>query len=820
MLSLNPMIALPALDQVMDDAPRIVARDATAIAAITLMNQPRGRHAPGSSYILVVEDARPIGILTASDVVRLTAAGIDLAMVMVTAVMTQPVITLNRTEAQDALTVLMCLQQHRLHYLPLVDDQGQLVGMVTLADLLQGVSPMAGAAAADLPAPPVLSPAPSPSLQNVLSADSPWLALELLSEQRHATLAQAVPVGIFRTDTVGHCLYVNDRWCQMTGLTLTEAQADGWAQTLHPDDRDRVFAEWYDCAQQNLPFQSEYRFQKRNGDITWVVGQAVAERDRAGALLGYVGSITDISDRKQMEEALLESEHRLQAMLDNSTAVIYMKDPQGRYMMMNHRYEALFHLDRNVVKGKTDYDIFPKAIADAFRANDCEVMAAGVALEKEEIAPQDDGLHTYLSIKFPLFDAAGTLYAVCGMSTDISDRQRKAAMLRNLSLGVATKTDTFLFQALAEYLTKTLGVDYALISELMSPTRARTLAGYGDGQVLATTEYALADTPSAQVVGQGLCIYPSQVQQRFPSDAWLQAIQAESFMGVPLFDSAGQVLGLITVLSRQPLPTDPFLAEILNIFAVRAAAEIERQQAETALRNQQQELARSNAELQQFAYVASHDLQEPLRMIISYLELLERRYKGQLDAKADRFIGFAVDGATRMQTLINDLLSYSRVGTQGQAFKTVDCAKILEGVLANLQVAIAQSHAAITHDPLPAVHGDPSQLTQLFQNLIGNAIKFRRAEPPQVHVGVESAPGKWLFSVQDNGIGMETQYFDQIFIIFQRLHSRSEYSGTGIGLAVCKKIVERHGGTLWVESQLGHGSTFYFSLPDHTHHSL
>jgi PAS domain S-box-containing protein len=767
------------------------------------------------------------------------------------------------------------------------------------------------------------------------------------SEQRYATLAEAVPVGIFRTDTVGHCLYVNERWCQIAGLTFAEAQQDGWAQTLHPDDRERVFAEWYDCAQHNLPFQSEYRFQKRNGDITWVVGQSVAERGIEGELLGYVGSVTDISaakqaeaalkqseqkfraifdgtfqfmgvltpegmvtqanrtaldaiaanledvvgqlfwatpwwthspvlqeqlkqaialaakgefvrfeaehilaegtsvfvdftlkpvfdevgkvvmlipegrditDRKQIEEALRESEQRLQALLDNSTAVIYMKDTLGRYMMINHRYEDLFHLDRNEVKGKTDRDIFPQQIADAFQANDREVIAAGVALEKEEVAPQDDGLHTYLSIKFPLFDAEGKIYAVCGMSTDISDRKRKEEILQNISLGVATKTDKFLFQALAEYLTKTLSVEFAFIGELIQPenNRVRTIAGYGDGQILENIEYALANTPCENVAGKQLCVYANQIQAQFPLDTYLREIGAESFMGVPLFDSTGQALGLITVLSHQPLQDTELMAEILNIFAARAAAEIERQRAEVELQNQKQDLARSNAELQQFAYVASHDLQEPLRMIVSYLELLERRYKGQLDEKADKFIAFAVDGATRMQTLINDLLSYSRVGTRGQNLETVDCAIIVQSVLTNLQVAIAQSNAVITYDPLPKVNADPSQLTQLFQNLISNAIKFRREEPPRIHIAVKCTDDKWLFSVQDNGIGIEPQYLDRIFIIFQRLHSRTEYPGTGIGLAVCKKIVERHGGTLWIESQPGQGSTFHFTLPHHS----
>jgi PAS domain S-box-containing protein len=238
-----------------------------------------------------------------------------------------------------------------------------------------------------------------------------------------------------------------------------------------------------------------------------------------------------------------------------------------------------------------------------------------------------------------------------------------------------------------------------------------------------------------------------------------------------------------------------------------------RKVAEAELERQKQDLTRSNEELQQFAYVASHDLQEPLRMITSYLELLERRYQGRLDERADKFIAYAVDGAGRMQMLIQDLLSYSRVGTRSQPFKMVDCAAIVGDTLINLRIAIAESDAVITTDPLPLVMGDGIQLTQVFQNLIGNAIKFRRAEPPQIHISVRETDGNWLFCVQDNGIGIDLKYIDRIFIIFQRLHSRTDYGGTGIGLAVCKKIIERHGGRIWVESDLDQGSRFYFTLP-------
>ncbi|MBF0276322.1 MAG: hypothetical protein HQM13_00965 [SAR324 cluster bacterium] len=224
-------------------------------------------------------------------------------------------------------------------------------------------------------------------------------------------------------------------------------------------------------------------------------------------------------------------------------------------------------------------------------------------------------------------------------------------------------------------------------------------------------------------------------------------------------------------------------------------------------------LERSNRELQQFAYVASHDLQEPLRMVVSYMGLLERRYQDKLDQDASEFIGFAVDGAKRMQQLIEDLLEYARVESRGKPFVPCDCTEIFNQVMIDLQNRIEESNAKVIQHGLPVVKADGSQLERLFQNLIGNAVKYNSNPVPEVKVAAEKRNNEWLFSVQDNGIGIAEEHFDRIFIIFQRLHTRNEYSGTGIGLTICQRIVERHGGRIWVESELGKGSTFLFTIP-------
>lgn len=232
------------------------------------------------------------------------------------------------------------------------------------------------------------------------------------------------------------------------------------------------------------------------------------------------------------------------------------------------------------------------------------------------------------------------------------------------------------------------------------------------------------------------------------------------------------------------------------------------------LQERSEELSRSNAELQQFAYVASHDLQEPLRMITSYTQLLARRYGDRLDAEAKEFINYAVDGANRMQTLINDLLKYSRLDSRGREFGPADCAAACRAARANLKVAIEEKRADVSAGDLPVVYGDEVQLAQLFQNLIGNALKYSRPEePPEISIEAQRTGDEWVFSVADNGIGIEQQYLDRIFQVFKRLHGRETYSGTGIGLAICKRIVERHGGRMWVESEPGTGSKFYFAIP-------
>ncbi len=289
-----------------------------------------------------------------------------------------------------------------------------------------------------------------------------------------------------------------------------------------------------------------------------------------------------------------------------------------------------------------------------------------------------------------------------------------------------------------------------------------------------------------------------------------------------------RVFGLVEIMDdRQERLFNPSEISLAQLLANQAAFALENadlyQQAQEELKERKRlqadlerytrELKRSNEELQYFAYVASHDLREPLRMITSYLQLLARRYQGKLDQDADEFIHFAVDGAKRMEALIHGLLLYSRVETRSNERAAVPCGEVVTQVLTDLKIAIEESGARVTYDDLPTILADPNQLNLLFQNLVANAIKYRREDPPEIRITAENQNEEWTFCIADNGIGFEPEQARRIFMIFQRLHTEEEFAGLGIGLAICKKIVERHGGRIWAESQPGQGSRFYFTLP-------
>jgi GAF domain-containing protein len=366
-----------------------------------------------------------------------------------------------------------------------------------------------------------------------------------------------------------------------------------------------------------------------------------------------------------------------------------------------------------------------------------------------------------------------------------------------------------------------MGVDAGRFYVLDDKHGRLTLAahyGIAEGELKSIQEYAIGEGVIGKIATEAHPIVFADIESDVSYASAARSgtgrrLGFRSAAGLPI-TVKGRTVGVVYVYGRLVRQFPSRDIDLLSAIGGQIGFALENSRLFSELSAKAAELERSNSELQHFAYIASHDLQEPLRMVASYMQLLSRRYKGKLDSDADEFIGFAVDGALRMQALINALLSYSRVGSQGKAFEPTDFEKVLDGTLAGLKKAIEESGAEISRDPLPTLMADGAQIGQLFQNLVGNALKFRDHRRPVVRVGATHREKEWLFSITDNGVGFDPKNADRIFVMFQRLHSKDEYPGTGIGLAVCKKIVERHGGRIWVDSARGEGSTFYFTLPD------
>jgi PAS domain S-box-containing protein len=485
---------------------------------------------------------------------------------------------------------------------------------------------------------------------------------------------------------------------------------------------------------------------------------------------------------------LKDSEERYRLLLDGvRDYAIFTLDPVGQVVTWNAGAERINGYKAAQIIGRDYSCLFSRR--DAERGRPAEVLRAAEAgghYEEQALrARQDGSLYLAHAVYTALRTPAGDLRGFSEFSRDISESKESVAKYRGLleaapdaMVVVNTAGELVLLNVQAE---KQFGYDRG---ELVGQKVTNIIpVGFAERLLLDGTRTAAEAL--AQVIGTGIELIARRKDgSEFPIEIMLSPL--ESAEGI-----------LVTAAIRD--------------VTVRKAAEAN-------LLAKVAELSRSNEELAQFAYIASHDLQEPLRMVASYTQLLARRYKGKLDADADEFIAYAVDGASRMQRLIQDLLAYSRVGTTGSSLLATSSEEALQQALMNLYGAIEESGALVTSDHLPIVCADAVQLTQLFQNLVGNAIKYQDAGVPRVHVSAARSNGSagsgWLFSVKDNGLGIDPQYFERIFGMFQRLHKREEFAGTGIGLAICKKIVERHGGTIAVESSPGCGSTFSFALAD------
>jgi PAS domain S-box-containing protein len=492
----------------------------------------------------------------------------------------------------------------------------------------------------------------------------------------------------------------------------------------------------------------------------------------------------DAIERRQSEvlgqNALLHSRNLIETSLDPLVTI----SSEGKIADVNHATELVTGVAREQLIG-SDFSAYFTEPEEARKVYE-QVLARGSIRNHPLVIRDISGKLTDVLYNAAVFKSdAGEVKGIFAAARDVTERKRAEQALQESEdafrmlaelvpqlVWISTRDD------LGIYFNQRW-VDYTGLTLEESNGKGWYTAFHLDGKQPAL------DAWNGVVAIGNTYRFESRLRARDGHDRWFLTSR------VPLTDGAGRVL--------------KWFGTCTDIEDLKRSEE--------ALRKITADLARSNTDLEQFAYVASHDLQEPLRMVASFTQLLGERYKGKLDADADEFIGFAVDGAHRMQALVNDLLSYSRVGTRGKELAAVDLEQVLQLVLTNLQVTLEESGGQVTHDPLPTVLGDETQLWQVLQNLVGNALKFHGSEPPRVHVSAQEIEGEWRFSVRDNGIGIEPQFAKRVFLVFQRLHSRAEYPGTGLGLAIAKKIVERHDGRIWMESEPGKGSTFYFSLP-------
>jgi len=618
------------------------------------------------------------------------------------------------------------------------------------------------------------------------------------SEELFQRTFELAGLGVSYISLARRFLSVNRRFCEILGYPEEELLRLRGRDISHPDEIDAINAQRPQLHAGEIPcIRLEKRYLRKDRSVVWVAVTIVLERDAAGKPLYEIAVYDDITARKNAEAALRDSEAHFRGVMDSANDGIIVCDRNLTVVDCNAAAERIVGLPAGKLLGTQGFtSILPCVAEDGspLAAEDRPMrrtVREGKPLSGAVIGiKRDDGSITWLLVNTGFLRRVGeqSYYGIVATVADIT-AQRKAE--------AAVRDSEALFRASFELASS--GIAHVDLSgRFMRVNRRLTeILGY----------------PQDELIGRSVKEV-SYVEDRNLTDGARARVRAGELESVRFekryVRKSGTVvwvnLGVALVRDRNGTP----LYEIAMFDDIT-----ERKQAEAALREAHEELKRSNSELEQFAYVASHDLQEPLRMVSSYTQLLGRRYGEKLDADAREFMAYIVDGAARMRQLIEDLLAYSRVGTKGRDFRPVEIEKPLRRAIGNLKAAIEESGASVTYDPLPTLPADELQLAQLFQNLMGNALKFRSASVPRIHIGVSDRGDAFEFAVRDNGIGIEPQYFERIFMVFQRLHNKGEYPGTGIGLAICKKVVERHGGQIRVESRLGEGSAFIFTLRKH-----
>lgn len=610
------------------------------------------------------------------------------------------------------------------------------------------------------------------------------------SEEHYSTLARSLTDAVLKLK--GKVItWCNDRVKDVYGYEKDELIGKN-ATFLFPEgmSHSKFIEEVAGAIDEHGYFRGAHRVKRKNGslvDVEYTISQIQGTEP-----IELISVAQDITERKLIEAEIAKSEARYRSLFETTSDGVAIIDLKGEVILVN---EALCSM-----VGYSQKELIGKNFADFVHPDDGPRL---LELFVEGLTGQD---------KNPTLEFRAT------------HRDGRILWLYSIPTALVQENETIGFSAIIHNITERVRMEKAL---RQSEEKFRNVLDNSHDMIysmnLQTGRYEYVSPASKQVLG-----YSPEEFQALDSDELISLVHPDDAEKLQQ-----NIVDLITngenralsveyriknreldyrwVSDNRSVVYDDGNVPVAIVGNLRDITE--RKQGDDKLKQTIAELARSNSELERFAYVASHDLQEPLRMVASYTQLLARRYGGKLDSDADEFIGYAVDGATRMQQLINALLDYSRVSTRSKPLGPTSCEEILNQAIANLQASIKENDAMVTHDHLPTVTADATQMVQLFQNLVGNAIKFHSEKQPKVHVGAERNGTEWIFSVRDNGIGIDPQYFDRIFVIFHRLHGRREYPGTGIGLAICKKIIERHKGHIWVESQSGNGATFYFTIP-------
>jgi PAS domain S-box-containing protein len=642
------------------------------------------------------------------------------------------------------------------------------------------------------------------------------------SEHKFATLFNTVPDAIIVTrHSDGRIVEVNPACEKMLGYS-----------------RDRVLGNsgpklgvWADPAERATLLS---RLDREDTIVNCPVQYRHADGHRIDALVSavrydYFGepcilwTWTDIGELRAAEQALMHSENRYRSLFQAASDCILVIDRDGRLIDINGQGSRTLGYTRDELLGEAFTRVLDAHLLSRIYPRPAHVLAERRSVRGEQELISRSGSRHYVEfVANPLPD--GNVLVIV---RDVTERKNVEQLLANISRGVSGEVGEAFFESLVRNLCTGLGADHALIGEVVAPDnkRVRTRAFVADGEKHANVEYALEGTPCANALTCRTTIcYPENISDQFPADADLRDLGVQGYIGTPLRGADGSALGVLVVMSRQPIERMPLWASILEIFASRAAAEIERSRAEHEVRElnlslerkvaeRTTELQTANRDLESFSYSVSHDLRAPLRAISGFSEILRVNHAQALGTEAEALLRRIERNAARMNALINDLLELSRTGRKELERRPVAMRSVVESVLADLRTT-SSDNAFIEVGELPSVQGDLSLLRQVWQNLIGNAIKYsRHAQPPRIEIGSVAGDGVVEYYVRDNGAGFDMAYADKLFGVFQRLHSAEEFEGTGVGLAIVQRILARHGGIVSAEGAPGKGATFRFTLP-------